>query len=215
MANLTGFARAELPADHSCPSCPTMVAIPAPRPFRMSRTEITFDQWEACAAEGACRAERDDHGWGRGTRPVINVSYADAQDYAAWLSRKSGQACRLPTEAEWEFAARAGTSTAYWWGDDPAAGLANCRDCGASPVYGTLPAGSFPPNPFGLYDMNGNVWEWTSDCWAERGRKDCSQRVIKGGSWYYFHANARADARARNAANQGSYNVGIRMVCAP
>lgn len=189
---------------------PVMVAVPAPRPLMVSRSEVTFDQWQGCVDDGACRGGQDDHGWGRGARPVINVSWEDARAYAAWLSVKAGRACRLPTEAEWEFAAAGGTATAFWWGDGHGNGMANCRDCNAAPIYGSKPAGSFPANPYGLVDLNGNVWEWTSDCWAGNA---CTQRVIKGGSWYYYSANATVRARARNDAGQGSYNIGIRVVC--
>jgi formylglycine-generating enzyme required for sulfatase activity len=185
-----------------------------------SRREITFDDWAQCTHDEKCAAISDDHRWGRGQRPVINVSWSDAQDYAAWLSWRSGRSCRLPRESEWEVAARAGTRTAFWWGNDPAAGLANCRDCGPTPVYGTLPAESFPANPFGLFDMNGNVWEWAADCWSpDRSAtgtpslEACPQRVIKGGSWYYYAPNARWDGRAKNDGRTGSYNIGIRIVC--
>ena len=156
-----------------CPTCPEMVEIPAGRlpdgfgPARslaVSRTEITFAEWDACGAAGACRKGRDDHHWGRGRRPVINVSWDDAVAYVHWLSAVAGKDYHLPSGAEWEYAARGGTTTAYWWGDAIGTGHANCRDCGSR--WGgrsTAPVGSFPPNPFGLYDMNGNVWEWTSD----------------------------------------------------
>lgn len=176
-----------------------------------SRSEITFDQWQVCVTAGACRGGQDDHGWGRGTRPVINVNWADAHAYARWLSTVSGHSCRLPTEAEWEQAASGGSTTAYWWGDTPASGMANCRDCNPQPIYGSMPAGSFPANPYGLVDMNGNVWEWTEDCWNGA----CAQRVIKGGSWYYYSANATVRARSRNDAALGSYNIGVRVLCAP
>ena len=193
-----------------CAGCPPLVELPGDK-LLMSRSEITFDQWERCVAEGACRGGQHDHGWGRGARPVINVSWKDARAYAAWLSAKSGLACRLPTEAEWQRAAAAGTATAYWWGDGHGTGMANCRDCNAEAIYGSTPAGSFPPNPWGLVDMNGNVWEWTEDCW--QGEGSCAARTIKGGSWYYYSANATVKARAGNDAGQGSYNIGVRVVC--
>lgn len=180
----------------------------------LSWSEVTFDQWQACVDAGACRGGQDDHRWGRGARPVINVSWNDAKAYAGWLSRASGHACRLPTEAEWQWAAAAGTATRFWWGDDPGQGMANCRDCNPQPVYGSLPVGSFPANPYGLVDMNGNVWEWVEDCWQKDTQK-CSQHVIKGGSWYYYSPNATVQARARNDANQGSYNIGFRVACRP
>ncbi|MBC7951947.1 MAG: SUMF1/EgtB/PvdO family nonheme iron enzyme [Rhodospirillaceae bacterium] len=196
----------------ACAELPALVAVPSPHPLLVSRSEITFDQWQACVSDRACKGGQDDHNWGRGARPVINVSWADARAYAKWLSAKTGHACRLPTEAEWERAAAGGAATAYWWGDGHGSGMANCRDCNGEPIYGSRPAGSFPPNPYGLLDMNGNVWEWTDDCWTAGA---CGQRVIKGGSWYYYSANATVRARARNDAGQGSYNIGIRVVCEP
>ncbi|MEW5728089.1 MAG: SUMF1/EgtB/PvdO family nonheme iron enzyme [Pseudomonadota bacterium] len=197
-------------AGEACADCPALVALPTG--IAMSRAEINFDQWWACVRDGGCAGGQDDHGWGRGTRPVINVTWEDAGRYAAWLGRRLGRACRLPTEAEWEVAAAAGTATRFWWGDEPGRGLANCRDCGPAPVYGTLPSGTFPANPWGLVDMNGNVWEWTADCWTP-GQTPCRHRVIKGGSWYYYSPNAEPRARAKNDARLGSYNIGIRVVC--
>ena len=199
-------------AFRDCPRCPEMVALPPDgtgASWAIGRSEITFDDWAACVEAGACRGGQDDHGWGRGSRPVINVTWADANAYADWLSRLTGARYRLPSEAEWEYAARAGTSTAYWWGDKIGRGHANCRECdrrwgGRS----TAPVASFPPNPFGLYDMNGNVWEWTGQCWSE----PCRERVIRGGSWYYYPEMSRADARAKLDAAQWSYNVGFRLV---
>lgn len=188
-----------------------MVAIPG-RQLSISRTEVTFDDWAACVEAGTCRNEPDDHGWGRGKRPVINITWAEANGYAAWLSRAARRTCRLPSEAEWELAARAGTTTEFWWGDDPHANLANCRDCGPEPIYGSLPVASFPANPFGLFDTHGNVWEWTADCWTP-GQQPCIDRVIKGGSWYYYSPMAKTTARARNDGRSYSYNIGIRIVC--
>lgn len=229
-----------------CPECPPLVVVgpgrfvmgdagrPAEAPtrlvvigraFAIGRHEVTFDEWQHCVADGACRGAVDDHGWGRGRRPVINVSWHDANAFARWVSARSGLACRLPSEAEWEFAARAGTRTAYWWGDDPAAGLAQCRDCGHDPPsYGTREVETFPANPWGLFDTHGNVWEWTADCWvpshrgapsdgAPRDAPSCRERVIKGGAWYYYAGNARASARARNDARAGSYTIGFRLLC--
>ncbi len=227
-----------------CPDCPPMVVIPAgssvmgddtahaaaerprvpitiTRPFALSRTEVTFDQWLVCVTDGACKGGQDDHAWGRGGRPVINITWDEARAYAAWVQQRSGMDCRLPTEAEWEYAARAGTTTGYWWGDTIGGDNANCRDClnGETP-YGTRPAASFKPNPWGLYDMNGNVWEWTADCWTPdhtakppSDTTTCRERVIKGGSWYYFSTMSRASARAKNDVRAWSYNIGIRVLC--
>jgi formylglycine-generating enzyme required for sulfatase activity len=224
----------------SCAGCPPMVVVgpgsfvmgddglPAERPahrvaieraFAIGRHEVTFDEWQKCVDDGACKGGIDDHGWGRGRRPVINVSWHDVDGFVRWLSAKSGRACRLPSEAEWEFAARAGTTTAFWWGDRVGDGKANCRDCVAGPPrYGSAEIGSFPANPWGLFDMNGNVWEWTNDCWTPShdgaaSAGSCQRRVIKGGAWYYYHSNARAAARAGNDARGGSYTIGFRPLC--
>lgn len=227
-----------------CPTCPPMVTIPAgrsvmgddrarfsnekpavaveiPRPFALSATEITFDDWAACVRAKGCPPGRDDHGWGKGTRPMINIAWEEARAFARWVGRESGLACRLPTEAEWEYAARAGSSTGYWWGEAAGKGRMNCRDCldGDEAPYGTMPARSFPPNPWGLYDMNGNNWEWTADCWTPNHSKpapndvQCRDKVIKGGSWYYYAAMSRASARAKNDAAVWSYNISLRLLC--
>ena len=136
------------------------------RPFALSVYEVTFAEWDACAAAAGCDGYPWDEGWGRGSRPVINLSWDDAGAYAAWLSAQTGAAYRLPSEAEWEYAARAGTATKYSWGNEIGVNRANCGGCGSQWDYGrTAPAGSFRPNAFGLYDMHGNVWEWVADCW--------------------------------------------------
>jgi len=217
---------ASVPADAAgpdalpCPLCPSLARIPAapptiPHPFALTRTEITFAQWQSCVADHACRGGQDDHGWGRGRRPVINVTWDDANAYAGWLGAQLGRVCRLPTETEWEHAARAGTTTAFWWGETPERNRANCRDClGEKPPYGTSPAASFAANPWGLFDMNGNVWEWTASCGTTGAEgQPCRDRVIKGGSWYYFSPMSRADSRAVNDSRQWSYNIGVRVLC--
>jgi formylglycine-generating enzyme required for sulfatase activity len=160
--------------------------------FALGRTEVTFDEWDACLADGECNKFRpNDQGWGRGRRPVINVNGDDARAYVSWLTRKTGRPYRLPSEAEWEYAARGGTQTAFPWGADWDARLAN----GAESVPGTTEAASYPANPTGFYDMIGNVWEWVEDCWHDNytgAPKDgtawvdigsCSDRVLRGGSW--------------------------------
>jgi len=170
------------------------------KPFAASRFEVTFDEWEACVAYGDCEPHVSDANFGRGQRPVINVSWDDAQRFAAWLSRMTGKTYRLLTEAEWEYAARAGTQTAYFWGNEIGKGNANCNGCGSQwDKQQTAPVGSFPPNEFGLHDMHGNVWEWVEDCrhsnhgnnyngappdgsaWTAGG--DCTRRITRGGSW--------------------------------
>ena len=177
------------------------------RPFAIGKFELTFEEWGACFDDGGCERTPDDHKWGRGRRPVINITWKDAKTYVKWLSAKTGKTYRLPTEAEWEYAAHAGTTTEFFWGDKVGKNLANCRDCGSKwRKKGSAPVGSFAPNPFGLYDMHGNIWEWIEDCWTPthegapadgRARldRDCRSRVMRSGSWYYFSKNAEGSFR--------------------
>ena len=131
------------------------------KPFAVSKFEVTFAEWDECAAQADCMAHVDDHGWGRDRQPVINVSWEDAQHYVHGSPRSPAKTYRLLTEAEYEFAARAGTQTAYPWGDEIGNNHANCANCGSRwDITQTAPVGSFAPNHFGLYDMVGNVWEW-------------------------------------------------------
>ena len=129
--------------------------------------EVTFAEWDACANAGGCGGYvPDDRGWGRGNRPVINVSWDDAQSYVRWLSRRTDKTYRLLSEAEWEYVARAGTTTQYHWGDEIGHNRANCDGCGSRwDDEKTAPAGSFSANKWGLQDVHGNVWEWVEDCW--------------------------------------------------
>ena len=175
--------------------------------FGLSVYEVTFEQWDLCASAGGCGGRRpEDRIWvdgrgyigrgGRGGRPAISISWNDAQLYVQWLSEQTGHAYRLPTEAEWEYAARGGTTTNYSWGNDIGRNLANCAGCGSQwDGEQTAPVGSFPANAFGLHDMHGNVWEWVLDCWngSYRGAPgdgsawlsgNCGQRVLRGGYWY-------------------------------
>ena len=196
-----------------CPECPEMVALPSgsfrmgclsndgscypdefpvhgvtiARPFALGVYEVTFAQWDACVAAGGCGGRRpDDGGWGRGDRPVINVSWEDAQLYVQWLSRRTGHGYRLPSESEWEYAARSGTSTKYWWGDGVGVSRANCDGCGSRwDDRSTAPVGSFAASPWGLHDMHGNVWEWVGDCWNH--------------CWNGSYEGAPADGSARNS----------------
>lgn len=186
-----------------CPQCPEMVRLPG---LVMARTETTRGQWLACVRAGSCR-DRPVR-WRQDDMPMTGVSAADAEAYAAWLSRLTGRRYRLPTEAEWEDAARAGSTTAYPWGDAMAEGRAVCRSCDPRFGHGPAPVASMAANPWGLYDMNGNVWEWTDECWA----LGCGQRVIKGGSWYFVPGQSRSASRAPQDANSGSYDVGFRVV---
>ena len=152
------------------------------RPFAVSKFDVTFADWDACVSLGGCPKEgrSDDAGWGRGKQPVIYVSWDDAKAYAVWLSTMTGKTYRLLTEAEWEYAARAGTTTAYYWGDDIGKGNANCVFCGSQwDNKQTAPVGSFAPNQFGLYDMLGNVWEWVEDC----GHNNYNGAPEDGSAW--------------------------------
>jgi formylglycine-generating enzyme required for sulfatase activity len=132
------------------------------KPFAVSKFELTFDEWDTCVDYGDCPQGITDSEWGRGRQPVINVTWDDAQLYVAWLSKMTGRRYRLLSEAEYEYAARAGSTTAYPWGDDIGQDNSNCRDCGSRwDNAQTAPVGSFAANGFGLFDMTGNVWEWS------------------------------------------------------
>ena len=113
------------------------------KPFAIGRHEVTFDEWDSCVSEGGCKHRPDDRNWGRGNRPVINVSWLDAKEFVTWLSQKTGQTYRLPTEAEWEYAAKGGTKTPYWWGRDLGAAQANCRECKTGTSQQSSEVGSY------------------------------------------------------------------------
>ena len=192
--------------------------------FEISKHEVTFAEWDACLAAGGCGGhEPDDWGWGRGARPVINVSWDDAQAYVSWLSAQTGAAYRLPSEAEWEYAARAGTVTKYHWGDGVGANRANCDGCGSRwDGERTAPVGSFAPNAFGLHDMHGNVLERTQDCWNGSYRDapsdgsawirvDCGERVRRGGSWINSPRHLRSANRSWNITSSRDIGSGFRV----
>jgi len=223
-----------------CPQCPELVVIPAGRfqmgspeaepgrdrdegpphqvtisaPFALGRHEVTFEEWDACVADGGCSAYRPaEQGWGGGRQPVMSIGLEDALTYTRWLGRKTGYAYRLPSEAEWEYAARAGTSTPFSTGMQITADQANFnaeRIYNGSPTGSfrrrPLPVGSFPPNPFGLHDIHGNLQEWVSDCWHDSYRgaptdgaawmsDPCSGRVLRGGTWSYGPRSLRSANR--------------------
>ena len=192
------------------------------KPFAVSKFEVTFEEWDACVAAAACPRVPDV--WGRGRMPAINVSWVDAKQYVGWLSQLTGKEYRFLTEAEWEYAARAGANTRYSWGDDLGMGNANCDGCGSQwDLQQTAPVGSFRPNRLGLYDMHGNVWEWVEDSWHEnynlaptdgsawlRGG-DPSFRVVRGGSWRNESELVRAAVRVRRNANVRFDTLGIRV----
>ena len=193
------------------------------KPFAIGRREVTFAEWDQCADIGACKVRPEDHGWGRGDRPVINVSWEDAKLFVAWLSQRTGQKYRLPSEAEWEYAARAGTRTPFWWGRDIGAGHEQCEGCGSSIKQQVVPAGSFRPNGFGLYDTSGNAAEWVEDCWNDSYRNapkdaspwtsgDCRLRVLRGGNFLSKGSDVRSSARFRYDVDVRYYANGFRVV---
>ncbi len=198
------------------------------KPFAMGRYAVTFEDYDRfCEATG--QEKPDDAGWSRDRRPVINVTWHDAVAYCAWLSQETGATYRLPSEAEWEYAARAGTTTAFWWGDDIGTTRANYD--GRS-TYGngpkgeyrqqTVPVDTFQPNPFGLYQVHGNVWEWAQDtwhedydgvpvdgsAWVEKGGSPC---VLRGGSWHSAPRGLRGAARSLRNPRNGNAGSGFRL----
>jgi formylglycine-generating enzyme required for sulfatase activity len=243
-----------------CPECPEMVVIPAGsfvmgsptdeverrsngaegpqrrvaigEPLSVGKFEVTFIEWDACVSGGGCKHKPEDRGWGRGRRPVIKVSWDDiTKQFLPWLSRKSGKAYRLLTEAEWEYAARAGTTTPFSTGRTITTDQANFDGNYTYPYGGsstgqyrqkTVEVGSFKPNAFGLHDVHGNVWEWVEDCWHDNYQGaptdgsawtpgDCSRRVLRGGSWGDFPGTLRSALRdGRTPVDRESYG-GFRV----
>jgi len=197
-------------------------SVSIPKPFAMGRFQITFEEYDRFAS-ATSRPLPNDRGWGRGRQPVINVSWEDAVEYSKWLSEQTDKQYRLPTESEWEYAARAGTETAYWWGNEITPGMANFAGTDNSwDGKQTSPVGSFKPNPFGLYDTAGNVWESVQDSWHENYKgaptdgsaweeKDDGQRVIRGGSWGSRPGTLRSSNRGRGNAGSGSGRLGFRL----
>lgn len=185
----------------------------------IGKYEVTFAEWDRCVEAGGCDYRPDDEGWGRGDRPVLHVARTDARRYVEWLREVTEKPCRLPSEAEWEYAARAGTSTARWWGDEIGRGRAACDGCGSRwDERSTAPVGSLPANPWGLHDMLGNVAEWVADCshptnegnagdgsarietspwWRAEGWKDwrgepCQRPTQRGGTYSSYRWAVRA-----------------------
>ena len=178
------------------------------RSFAIGRYEVTFAEYDVFA-KATGRSLPEDEGWGRAQRPVINVSWHDADAYAKWLSAQTGASYRLPSEAEWEYMARGGEETAYWWGNSLGRNRANCGPCGSQWDEHTAPVGSFKPNPFGVHDTVGNVLEWVQDCWhdsyagapadgtawLEANGGDCRERVQRGGNWAFDREGVRSAYR--------------------
>lgn len=246
-----------------CPACPEMIVVPAgvfrmgdldnvnfwdlfvdsderpdhdvtiSYPFAVGKYEVTFAEWDACVAAGGCVHQPRDNGWGRGNQPVINVSWQDAQEYMRWLSHETGRIYRLLSEAEWEYVARAGSTTKYHWGDNVGTNKANCNGCGSQwDNKSTAPVGSFEANAFGLFDTAGNVWEWVEDCYHDSyegapadGKAwtsgDCSVRVLRSSSWYNKNRGAlsinpasrsiRSAVRFKIYAEHRGPDVGFRV----
>jgi formylglycine-generating enzyme required for sulfatase activity len=205
------------------------VRITIAAPFAVGKYSVTFDEWDTCVANGGCNGYKpDDQGWGRSKHPVINVNWDDAKAYVSWLSRKTGKSYRLLSEAEREYVTRAGTTTPFWWGSSITSKQANRPESFSykedSKGYGqrTLPVDNFEANPWGLYQVHGNVYEWTEDCWNEsnagnpgdgsaRASGDCSVRVIRGGSWSYMPALIRSAARGWRDTGDRIFSVGFRV----
>ena len=202
-----------------------------PQAFAVSKYEVTFEDWDRCVTEGGCGGYRpDDQGWGRAIHPAIGVSWVDAQMYVRWLSGQANAEYRLLSEAEWEYVARAGSQTAYSWGNHIGVDRANCGNLWEIIDLGTCgdrwenlaPVGSFEPNAFGVHDMHGNVWEWVEDCVNQRYASaptdgnawqsgDCTLRVLRGGSWFHSPRYLRSADRGWNTAGYRSSNIGFRV----
>lgn len=246
-----------------CADCPQMVVIPAgtftmgsnkynserpptlvtiPKAFAIDRFEVTFDDWDACVRDNGCKSKKtpSDRGWGKGKRPVIYVTWHDAQEYIAWLNTKvDDKPYRLPTEAEWEYAARgddkSNNQSTYGWGNFIDCSKANFNggkgsDCDSNrggKYSGTQPVGSYAANKFGLFDMHGNVWEWTEDCWHRSYKtmpdkvkqlggawtaEKCIYRVVRGGSWLNDRDALRSTNRSRIGSVGSDLNIGFRVV---
>jgi formylglycine-generating enzyme required for sulfatase activity len=244
-----------------CDKCPEMIVVPAgsftmgsptneldhnhnegpqhrvtfAQQFAVGEFALTFDEWDACVADGGCNGyQPGDQGWGRGRRPVINVSWDDAKTYVAWLAKKTGKSYRLLSEAEREYVTRAGTTTPFWWGSSISTSQANYD---GNYTYGngvigeyrgrTVSVDSFAPNPWGLYQVHGNVREWTEDCFhvdyegvpydeppadgAAWTSDDCTERAVRGGSWVVGPVSLRAASRSGYTHDDRSDSDGFRV----
>lgn len=228
----------DLETIQDCALCPELVVVPAgtftmgddhghrsekpahkvsiKQAFAIGKTEVTVQQWNECHKAGGCEYKPNDHDTPDKTA-VSDISWSDAQKFLRWLSITTGQKYRLPTEAEWEYAARAGSQTRFWWGSNVGQGHADCKNCGGKWNARTPAAiDSYPANPFGLYGVSGGVWEWVSDCWhkshkgapndgSSRNRSDCRENVIRGGAW-------RNDATYVSSASRFKYDSHVRYI---
>jgi formylglycine-generating enzyme required for sulfatase activity len=203
-----------------------------PRAFAVGSFAVTFAEWDACVADRGCNGyQPKDEGWGRDKQPVINVNWNDAKAYAAWLSRKTGRTYRLLSEAEREYATRAGTTAAFWWGPSISTSQANYNSTltfagGTGGRYRgkTVPVDSFASNPWGLYNVHGNVSEWAEDCWHDSYQgaptdgsawttlcTDGSRRVVRGGSWNSYSPDLRAALGLRSPTGSRGSSIGFRL----
>jgi len=224
--------------------CPTMIVVPTGKfmmgspegvgdeeerpqhevtiaqPFAAGKTDVTFAEWDTCVAAGAC-LRAPDSGWGRDDRPVIYVSWDEAKIYVAWVARLTGKPYRLLTEAEWEYAARAGNPGRYSFGDDETQ-LGEYAWFSKNSGSKTQPVGTKKPNAFGLYDMHGNVWQWVEDCYKDSYSdaptdgsavtlKDCSRRVLRGGSWLNLRDGVRSASRNGSSTGSRINGIGFRV----
>jgi formylglycine-generating enzyme required for sulfatase activity len=235
---------ADLSTFKECDACPIMVALPEGRfsmgstngasnerpvrnvtigqPFAIGKYEVTVAEWKACARAGGCRDIGDPEP-GDSERPMQNVSWPDAQAYVTWLNKMTGMTYRLPSESEWEYAARGGQSSRFWWGDSLVKGRVNCSECQDNwDRKKPSPIGAFDPNPFGLHDMNGGVAEWVADCWiadyrgapsdsSVRASANCPQRVLRGGSWRSKPDGATSSSRFYYDSQVRYYTNGFRV----
>ncbi|MBK6957637.1 MAG: SUMF1/EgtB/PvdO family nonheme iron enzyme [Nitrosomonas sp.] len=199
------------------------------KPFYLSKTEVTYEQydyyvWQQHRSGKTEVAFSNTAKGGRGNRPVVNVNWFDAVAYARWLGEQTNNQCHLPTEAEWEYAARAETTAAYPWGNEPGSNNANCDGCGSQwDNKESAPVGSFAENRFGLYDVSGNVWEWTCSNWRNQfdgneqqcndDTRDTQARVLRGGSWDNSPDSVRASVRNDFHPDNRYDNIGFRVLC--
>jgi formylglycine-generating enzyme required for sulfatase activity len=190
--------------------------------FYIGRREVTFAEWDACVNERGCQYSPADREQGRGLRPVTDVAWSDAKTYLSWLSSKTGRAYRLPTEAEWEYAERAGSNTVYPWGNTLEKDRANCLGCNTISFDKTVETGTFPANGFGLFDMAGNAAEWVQDCWNDTysgaptdgsawDKPNCPERVLRGGAFNEDARFVRSSARFKYDYNVRYYANGFRV----
>jgi formylglycine-generating enzyme required for sulfatase activity/serine/threonine protein kinase len=227
-----------------CANCPVMMVLPSgsfsmgssegppseqpehrvmiAAPFAIGEREVTVREWNACVTAGGCAFRPADPS-GQDDLPVTNLSWLDAQVYVAWLSKVTGESYRLPSEAEWEYAARGGTTTTFWWGEAVGTDHANCASCVPLTKLASVAVGSFAPNPFGLFDTAGNAAEWVEDCWTpnydgapNNGRAvtlaACRQHVLRGGAFNNDGRYLRSAARSRYDTAVRYYANGFRVV---